>query len=79
MEKKNLSGTELETLETSLRELGIQDLEERLEVSSLAAGGDGIVMGQDFFDISFENCCNGGKCSGNTVPEVMDIIDTNEM
>jgi len=78
MEKRNLMGAELETLEMSLRELGIQDLEERLEVSTLAAGGGG-VMGQNFFDINIENCCNGGKCSGNTLPEVTDMLDTNEM
>ncbi len=73
MEKQKLTTTEHKNLEDSLQTLGIQDLEERLEVSALAGGGG--VMGQDgFIDISIENCCNGGKCSGNTLPEVDEAL-----
>ncbi len=76
MEKKILTPTELAQLEQSLECLNIRQLEERLEVSTLMPGGGGQEFNQDIFDINWENCCNGGKCSGNTVPTpTVDFID----
>lgn len=77
MDRKNRNRAENDNLAVGLKALGIEELTERLEVSALAPGGAG-EMGQDGF-IDIQNCCNGGKCSGNTLPEVDELLDTQNM
>ncbi len=73
MENKHLSDVERETLKVSLRELGIQDLEERLEVSSLASAGSILGAGPGAFEAPGDGCC-GGKCSHIGVPNISSLF-----
>ncbi len=64
MEKKNLKPAPENELDNTLAPLDIQQLEERLEVSSLVPGGHGQEHNTGLIEI--ENCCND-KCSGNDI------------
>ena len=64
---------EMQQMNASLEPLGIRQIEERLEVSSLAPHG-GIVE-SNWFD--GENCCHD-KCSGNEF-QMDDPMDTGEI
>lgn len=73
MENKNFSTQSSSDLENAMEPLGIHQLEERLEVSSLVPGG----QGQESNSALVENCCND-KCSGNDL-DLDDSIDTGEI
>ncbi|PID79648.1 hypothetical protein CSA17_00495 [bacterium DOLJORAL78_65_58] len=77
MENKHLSDVERETLKESLRELGIQDLEERLEVSSLASASSLLVDGPGTFDAPGDGCC-GGKCNNIGLPNISSLFGGND-
>ncbi len=75
MEKKNIKPAPTNNLDSTLAPLDIQQLEERLEVSSLVPGGHGQESNSAFIEI--ENCCND-KCSGNDL-QIDDSLDTDDM
>ena len=76
MENKNIKPTLANDLDDSLAPLEIQQLEERLEVSSLVPGGHGQESSTGIIDIGGDNCCNN-KCNGIPVPD--DPLDTGEI
>lgn len=73
MENNKLNQSERQDLDLSLHSLGMQDLKERLEFSTVTPGGGDDTFHNDFFD--FENCCNDHCCSGNGA-SIPDIINT---
>jgi len=75
MKNKRFESVGARHMNESLEPLGIREIEERLEVSSLVPHGD--IADTNLFD--GENCCHD-KCSGNTVDVRMDDpLDTGEI
>ncbi len=55
-------------MDLSLERLGIRQLEERLEMCALAAGGG--VQGAAFWDPGWQYCCHHQKCNDGMIPQV---------
>jgi len=73
MKNQRIETKEVRKMNASLEPLQIREIEERLEVSSIAPHGG--IVDSNLFD--GENCCHD-KCSGNEI-QIDDPLDTGEI